>query len=31
MKFQTIVADVEAELVEKRSKFIANLFYVSDI
>lgn len=31
MKFQTMMTDVEEELVEKRSKFIANLFYVSDM
>mgnify|MGYP005781900275 FL=1 len=31
MAFKTIMADIEEELVEKRSKFIANLFYVSDV
>ena len=30
-RFKTIKEDVEADLVEKKSKFIANIFYVENI
>lgn len=31
MEFKTINKDVEAEIVEKKSKFIAHLFYVESV
>lgn len=31
MKFKTINRDAKAEIVEKKSKFIANIFYIESV